>query len=459
LGDIATARNFVAARAQTNNLAAPVALDPPVISGTFAPGGTVTCSDGVWTSNAKSFKKTWYTNPKGAKDYEDVEKIGEGDTFILSREDFSKTLLCYVEASGNKRTGGNIAEITLDDLALSASFTSPSDGSSIAGKFTLKATTLASSAGSSSISKICLKLNGKVPTSGYLNGGYSVSFYADNEGCISTSSTSPYWEFDATDWANGTYSFTMVAYDSSGQKSGPVSTNLIVSNADPAATLVSPAEGSVNAGKFTLRGTAAASPGGTATVSKVCLKINGKVPTSGYLNGGYLISFYADNEGCISSSSTSPYWEFDSTAWANGSYLFTYNMYDSSGRISNTAFRTLTISNANPVANLTSPSAGSNISARFTLSGTATPSEFGTASINRVCLKVNDQVPTSGYLNGGYLISFYADSEGCISTSSTAPYWDFDVTNWVGGDYIFSYYAVDSSGRQSNTATRTLRKN
>jgi hypothetical protein len=344
LKDIATARNFVAARAQTNNLAAPVALDPPVISGTFAPGGTVTCSDGVWTSNAKSFKKTWYTNPKGAKDYDDVEKIAEGDTVILSRDEFSKALLCYVQASGNKRTGGNIAEITLDDLALSASFTSPSDGSSIAGKFTLKATTLASSAGSSSISKICLKLNGKVPTSGYLNNGYTFSGYADNEGCISSSSTSPYWEFDATTWANGTY-------------------------------------------------------------------------------------------------------------------LFTYNMYDSSGRVSNTAFRTLTISNANPVANLTSPTDGSGISARFTLSGTATPSEFGTASINRVCLKVNGKVPTSGYLNNGYTFSGYADNEGCISSSSTAPYWEFDVTNWVAGDYIFSYYAVDSSGRQSNTVTRTLRKN
>jgi hypothetical protein len=309
------------------------------------------------------------------------------------------------------------------------------------------------------VSKVCLKINGKVPTSGYLNSGTSISFYADNEGCISSSSTSPYWEFDSTEWANGTYLFTYYAVDSSDRKSNSVTRSLTVANDNPIATISSPAEGSVNAGKFTLRGTAAPSPGGTATVSKVCLKINGKVPTSGYLNSGTSISFYADNEGCISSSSTSPYWEFDATAWANGTYLFTYNMYDSSGRVSNTAFRTLTISNANPVANLTSPSAGSNISARFTLSGTATPSEFGTASINRVCLKVNDQVPTSGYLNSGTSISFYADSDGCISTSSTAPYWEFDVTNWVAGDYIFSYYAVDSSGRQSNTVTRTLRKN
>jgi chymotrypsin len=569
LGDIATAKNFVLARSQTNNLAAPVALEPPVISGAFSPGGTATCSDGVWTSNAKSYKKSWYTNPRGAKDYENVEKIGEGDTFTLSREEFSKTLVCFVQASGSKRTGGKIVEVALADLALSASFNSPSNGSSIAGKFTLKASTLASSAGSSSITKICLKINGKVPSSGYFD-GYSFTNYADNEGCISASSINPYWEFDATDWANGSYTFTLVAHDSSGKKSAPESINLIVSNSDPVATLVSPVDGSVTFGKFTLRGTAVASPNGSATVSRVCLKINGKVPSSGYFDGysftnyadnegciqtsstspywefdsttwtngmysftyylvdssgrksnsvnrsftianenpiatllspaegsvnagkftlrgtaavsangsatvsrvclkingkvpssgyfdGYSFSNYADSEGCIQTSSMSPYWEFDSTAWANGSYLFTYIMYDSSGRVSNTAFRTLTINNANPGANLTTPSEGSSIAGRFKLSGSATPSELGTASINRVCLKINGNVPSSGYFDG-YSFSNYADSEGCIQTSSMSPYWEFDATDWVPGNYTFSFYAVDSSGRQSNIVTRTLRK-
>jgi hypothetical protein len=148
---------------------------------------------------------------------------------------------------------------------------------------------------------------------------------------------------------------------------------------------------------------------------------------------------YADNDGCISTSFVDPYWEFDSTAWSNGSYLFTYIMYDSSGRVSNTAFRTLTISNANPVVNLTSPADGATISGRFTLSGTAIPSEFGTASISRACLKINGSVPTSGYYRS-YSFRSYADSEGCMTTPFTDPYWEFDVTDWVAGNYTFSFY-------------------
>ena len=456
LGDISTAKNYVAARSQTMNLAAPQNLESPVISGTFAPGATVTCSDGVWTSNAKSYKKSWYLNPKGAKDYEDAEKLGEGETLVLSRELFSKTLVCYVQALGANRTGGKIVEVALTDLALSASFNSPSNGSSIAGKFTLKANTLASSAGSSSISKTCLKVNGKVPSSGYYRGSYSFSSYADTDGCISTSFTDPYWEFDATDWVNGSYTFTLIAYDSSGQKSAPVSTTLIVSNEDPAATLVSPADGSITFGKFTLRGTATPSPNGTATVSKVCLKMNGKVPSSGYYRGSYSFSSYADNEGCISTSFTDPYWEFDATDWSNGPYVFTYYLVDTSGRKSNTVTRSLTVANDNPIATISTPAEGSVTAGKFTLRGAATVSSNGTATVNRVCLKVNGKVPSSGYYRGSYSFSSYADNEGCISTSFADPYWEFDATAWTNGTYLFTYNMYDSSGRISNTAFRNL---
>jgi chymotrypsin len=341
LGDIATAKNFVEARSQTMNLAAPVSLESPVISGSFVPGAAVTCSNGVWTPNAKSYKKSWFSNSKGAKDYEDVEKLGEGDTLVLSRDMFSQNLVCYVQATGSKRTGGKIVEVALTDLALSASFSSPSDGSSIAGKFSLKATTLASSNGSSSISKICLKLNGKVPSSGFFVGSYSFSNYADNEGCISTSSTDPYWEFDTTNWTNGTYSFTYYLVDSSGRVSNTAFRTLTISNANPVASLSSPADGSIISGRFTLSGTATPSEFGTASIARACLKLNGSVPSSGFFVGSYSFSNYADNEGCISTSSTNPYWEFEATNWAAGSYTFAFYAVDSSGRQSNTVTRTL----------------------------------------------------------------------------------------------------------------------
>lgn len=456
LNDIAIAKDYVAARSQTMNLAAPQNLESPVISGSFTPGSTVSCSDGVWTSNAKSYKKSWYVNPKGAKDYEDAEKIGEGETLVLSREMFSKNLLCYVQATGATRTGGKVTEYVLSDLPLSASFISPGNGSSVAGKFTLKAITVASSAGSASISKTCLKVNGKVPSSGYYRGSYSFSGYADTDGCISTSATDPYWEFDATNWANGAYAFSMVTYDSSGRVSAPVSTTVIVSNEDPVATLVSPSEGSVTAGKFKLQGTATVSANGTASVNSVCLKINGKVPITGYYRGSYSFSGYADTDGCITTSATDPFWEFDATSWANGTYVFSYYLVDSSGRKSNIVTRSLAVSNDNPVATISSPAEGAVTAGRFKLQGTATVSANGTASVNRVCLKVNGRVPSSGYYRGSYSFSGYADTDGCITTSATDPFWEFDATSWANGSYLFSYNMYDSSGRVSNTAYRTL---
>jgi chymotrypsin len=456
LGDIATAKNFVEARSQTNNLAAPEVLESPVISGSLTPGSTVTCSDGVWTANAKSYKKSWLINPKGAKDYDDVKKIGEGDTLLLSRDNFSKTLVCYVQAFGAKRTGGKIIETSLPDLPITASFTLPSNGSSVAGKFVLKAFSEPSSSGDASIAKVCLKVNDKVPTVGYYRGSYSIYSYADSSGCIGTASTDPYWEFDATDWANGSYVFTLIAYDSSGKSSSPISTTVVVANADPVASFSAPSEGSIQYGKFTLKASAQPATTGTASIAKVCLKINGKVPTVGYYRGSYSIYSYADNEGCIGSSSLEPYWEFDATDWTNGSYLFNYYVVDSSGRKSGLVSRTITIANENPVALLSTPGEGSVVAGKFTLKGTAAVSSNGTATVAKVCLKVNSRVPTVGYYRGSYSIYSYADNEGCIGSSSTDPYWEFDSTTWANGNYVFTYLMIDSSGRSSNTAIRSI---
>jgi chymotrypsin len=453
LGDIATAKNFVAARAQTNNLAAPVALEPPVISGAFTPGGTVACSDGVWTSNAKSYKKSWYTNPKGAKNYEDVEKIGEGDTFTLSREEFSKTLVCYVQASGTKRTGSKIVESILPDLGVSGSFSTPADGSLIAGKFTLKGVAVPSTSGSASVSKICLKVNGKTPTSGSYR-GYSITGNSDSESCISTYATDPYWDFDVTDWANGNYLFTMIVVDSSGSKSTATNLNVRVANEEPIANFISPANGSTQAGKFTIKGSALPSATGTASISKICLKINGKVSNNGTYRG-YSIPGNSDTDGCISSYATDPYWDFDSTDWVNTSYIFTFYAVDSSGRSTKPVSQTLVISNDNPVASFTSPGDGSVQAGKFTLKGTATPSSGGTASISKICLRINSKVSNNGTYRG-YSIPGNSDADGCISSYATDPYWDFDSTDWTNGTYQFMFYTVDSSGRSSNITFKTL---
>jgi hypothetical protein len=121
----------------------------------------------------------------------------------------------------------------------------------------------------------------------------------------------------------------------------------------------------------------------------------------------------------------------------------------------------LNISNASPVATFTEPAEASTIAGQFSLKATAVPSASGTATISKLCLKINGAKPTSGAIAIGgnyYSFSGYADSNGCHSESDTTPEWGFDASTWANGSYTFTFYAIDSSGRESNTVTRTLLK-
>ena len=459
LNDIATAKKYVTSRARTSSLAAPVVLEEPKITGAARLGQKLICSDGVWTPNKKSVTKTWFAVEKGAKNYDGATKIGTGDSLELTREMFSKELLCNVTATAQRKSRDEIATFTLPDLEASASIVEPTAGSKISGRFTLKAQAETSSAGDTSVSKVCLKINGKVPSTGSFLGSYSFGNYADSEGCFSSQSDNPSWDFDTTNWDNGNYSFEFYFVDTKKNKSTLATSSFVVSNSEPTSSFISPADGSVLKGRFTLKGSAKPASSGTSSIQKVCLKLNDRVPTTGWFQGSYSFSNYADSEGCFDSSSTDPSWEFDATKWTNGTYVFSMYAEDSSKRKSSVVSRKFTISNDNPTANFLTPTEGAVIAGRFTLKGQAVPSSTGTASISKICLKMNNSTPSAGWFQGSYSFSNYADSEGCFDSSSTDPAWEFDATPWSNGTYLFTYYAVDTSGRTSNTVNRTITVN
>ena len=230
---------------------------------------------------------------------------------------------------------------------------------------------------------------------------------------------------------------------------------MTVANQSPVVAFTSPAASSTVAGKFTLKGTAAASSEGTASISKICLKLNGKTPTVGTLEG-YELSRYSDENSCMNIGAyTAPTWSFDSTTWTNGSYTFTFSVIDTSGRVSNTVTQSVTVANQSPVVAFTSPAANSTVAGKFTLKGTAAVSSEGTASISKICLKLNGKTPTSGTLEGNSLS--YSDETSCMSYgASTAPNWFFDTTTWTNGSYTFTFSALDTSGRESNEVSRVL---
>ena len=329
LSDIKVAENYTTSRAVTNSLATPLNLELPAIVGAVAENSTLQCSQGSWTPNAKVFTYSWYLQSKDGK----FTKISGATSASISlkRDYFSKSLWCAVVASSNVGTEEADVKIDLPDLPEEIAFITPSAGASIGGLFTISARVVDSTSSLKKYSQECLIYMSQDKTE------KKICDYVSSNG-------NSEWNFDTSKWANGSYTFSFYAIDSSGRQSNTATRVLNISNAAPVATFIEPAEGSTIAGEFSLKATAVPSAAGTASISKLCLKINGAKPTSGGLilnNYSYSFGGYADGIGCHSESDQTPEWNFDTSKWANGSYTFSFYAIDSSGRQSNTATRTL----------------------------------------------------------------------------------------------------------------------
>ncbi len=450
--DIATAENYVVARAKSQSLAPPMNLVAPQITGSLTPGSTLNCSAGEWTSNAKSYSITWYEQT----DEDSFEKLETtSQSLTLTRDLFSRVIWCEVQATAATKSEYASTNITLPELPASVEFVKPASGSLVAGTFTLTGRVTPSTDPDFEVAAICLQINGQKPTSGSY--GYNNNLVnSDANGCFGVDDEEPDWSFDVSSWKNGDYTFTFYAIDNNKALTDKTSLTVKVLNTDPVASFISPKDKATVQGKFTLNGEVVRSNKNNNSIARICLKINGKKPTSGTLAGESL-SYYSDDNSCMQYGvSTTPAWSFDTTTWTNGSYTFTFSALDTSGRTSNTVTQSLTVANQDPVVAFTSPAASSTVQGKFTLKGTAAASSEGTASIARICLKINGKKPTSGTLAGESL-SYYSDDNSCMQYGvSTTPAWSFDTTTWTNGSYTFTFSALDTSGRESSEVSRVL---
>jgi hypothetical protein len=339
--DIATAENYVIARAKSQSLAPPMNLVAPQITGSLVPGSTLNCSMGQWTSNARSYEISWYEQTD-EDSYEKLETSSQSLT--LTRELFSRTIWCQVEAFANAKSEYASTSVSLPELPASVDFVKPATGSLVFGTFTVSGQVTPSTNPDFEVSAVCLQINDLKPTSGTY--GYNNNLVNSNvNGCFGVNDESPDWTFDVSNWKNGDYSFTFFALDQNQKPTNKTSLTLKVANTDPIVSFISPKDKETVQGKFTLKGEVTRSNKNNNSISRICLKINGKTPTSGTLNN-YSISGYTDENSCTSyGASTTLSWSFDSTTWANGSYTFTFSAIDSSGRESNVVTQSLTVRN------------------------------------------------------------------------------------------------------------------
>ena len=325
--DIAKGKEYVLDRSETDPIAPPMNLTEPEIVGVLKPDSRVTCDKGTWTNNAVSYKIKWFQEIEEGS-YEELTPSSDG-SIILTRDLFSGGIWCQVVASSTTRNAATASRVQLPDVPAEIQVISHGDNAEISGETEIEIDILSGSKAGDEISSFCVLLNGKPYESN------------SDKGCYRASGSESFKvELDATQYADGPITLEVTATTASRVPVPPKRLSLVVKNDPPTVSFIEPAANSTISGRFTLQGSAKPSSKGTASIARVCLLLNGKLLDQGYYRNSWFISNNQNSSGCITDSSQSPEWNFDTTDWANGSYEFSFSAIDSSGRSSETIKRT-----------------------------------------------------------------------------------------------------------------------
>ena len=225
----------------------------------------------------------------------------------------SHTLALVVYDSRSVASVAASTTFTVGITAPTVSWASVPSGS-VSSSFTVKA----SATSSLTISKWCVTLDGgalasnlSVYDSSY-PGVYYYGSFSSSTGCWSssyTSLTSGAFTINPSAMTNGSHTLALVVYDSRSVASVAASTTFTVGITAPTVSWASVPSGSVSS-SFTVKASATSGSSST-TITKWCLTIDGRVPTSNMsvydssYSGIYYYGSYSSSTGCWSSSYTS----------------------------------------------------------------------------------------------------------------------------------------------------------
>ena len=375
----------------------------------------------------------------------------------------------------------------LSDLSVEWSTT---DNTTVSGVFTIAARARSASTGTATIKKWCLTVDGSPVTSDvgvndatYSEVGYYGTFDAET-GCWSSSSVhlrSAQFQWDSTAWANGSHTYAVTVTDTSNRTATSTTITVSVANTAPSVEW-STTDNTTVSGVFTIAARARSASTGTATIKKWCLTVDGSPVTSDvgvndatYSEVGYYGTFDAET-GCWSSSSVhlrSAQFQWDSTAWANGSHTYAVTVTDTSNRTATSTTITLTRVDApsppspgpTTAAVAWSETADKSVTGIFTLSARALGSTTPASNIKKWCLTVDGSPVTSNvavnryaYSDVGYSGTFNAET-GCWSNSSyslTSAQFRWDSTAWANGSHTYVVTVTDTSNRTATSPTLTI---
>ena len=198
-----------------------------------------------------------------------------------------------------------------------------------------------------------------------------VEFYI-NDTLVHTDYDAPYtYEWDTTAWADGSYVVNATAYDTSGNANS-TSITVVVDNTEPEGQILAPEDGSHVRGVVTINVS-----GSDANLEVIELYINDTLVAS------------------WSSSGTHTY-EWDTTAWDEGSYEIELVVVDLAGNVFHEAI-TVIVDNTPPEGSILSPSDGAYVRGVVTINVTG-----GDAHLEVIELYVDDTLVASWDANGTY---------------------------------------------------------
>ena len=381
---------------------------------------------------------------------------------------------------------------------------SPSDSATVAGNATFTYRVTPERFATSDISRVGIKIadaNGARPSStsncpsgiSYYNCYTSGSNVAFGEAGIadtawSTTALTGSMTLDTTNWANGKYTVIFYAIDSMSRSGSTAPISFTVNNANPTIAITSPASGIQVRGNTSFVASAKPDSNGTATISRVGVKIQGPSGFSSSLFSGICptgISYYS----CFSSGSNLVFtagsadvawntsnltntYSLNTTSWPNGSYSIKFFVSDSANRQAVSDSLTFTVANADPTISITSLSDSATVRGAFSITATAAPDSGGTATIVRSGIKISGSTgwsatsysspcPTgiSSYscFSSGTNLTFGAfTADYAWNSSSTSIVSPLNTTAWPNGSYTVQFFTIDSSGRFAKSEIKTF---
>jgi hypothetical protein len=299
----------------------------------------------------------------------------------LSSGSYTLIAKAYDAAGNVGQSNSVVVKVVTDTTAPSVTLTSPTNGSTLNG-----------------ITAITASASDNIGVS-------KVEFYK-NDVLISATNVAPYkYNWDTTSVANGTYTLSAKAYDTSGNVGQTLKTTVTVSNVStvdataPTVSITSPSAGSKVGGVITINASATDSVG----VTKV--------------------AFYVD--GVLKATDTaSPFsYGWDTKTSTNGSHTLMVKAYDAAGnsRASSASVAVFNDTTA-PTVSITSPSACSKVGGVITINTSATDSV------------------------GVTKVAFYVD--GVLKATDTAsPFsYGWDTKTSTNGSHTLMVKAYDAAG-------------